>query len=155
MTNQVHDDEAVRFTNQSETRGVYMLAGPKSRDILAQCTDAPLDNAGFPWLSARSIAVAGVEDIRAMRVSYTGELGWELHIPMPGMTAVYRALTSTAPGAGMVHIGSKALNAMRMEKSYRSGHELTNEVTMAEAGVVRFAGMPGMVSSRDALRPLR
>ncbi|MDD9856708.1 MAG: FAD-dependent oxidoreductase [Gammaproteobacteria bacterium] len=139
MKSRVPGGEAVRFDNLSEAYGVLLVAGPKSRDILAACTGAALDNARFPWLSARPIALGGVENIRAMRVTYTGELGWELHVPMPGMAAVYRALTSTGPGRGLVHVGSAALGAMRMEKGYRSGRELTQEVTMAEAGILRFA----------------
>ena len=149
MTRQVQPEEAVDFNNVSEAYGVIMLAGPKSRKILAACTDAALDNAGFKWLSTRHITVAGVENVRAMRVTYTGELGWELHTPMGGMVAVYRALISAKPGKGMVHIGSGALNAMRMEKAYRSGHELSHEVTMAEAGILRFA-RGGEFQGRDA-----
>ena len=135
---QVGAGEAVELGNVSEEYGVIMLAGPKSRKLLATCTGAALDNAAFPWLSARVIAVAGVDNVHALRVTYTGELGWELHIPMSGMAGVYRALVAAA-GKELVHIGSEALNAMRMEKGYRSGHELTHEVTMAEADLLRFA----------------
>jgi len=133
------DDEAVAFDNVSEAYGVLMLAGPLSRDVLAACTDAALDNGSFRWLSTRHITVAGVEGVRAMRVTYTGELGWELHVPMAGMGAVYDALVAAGTPLGLVHVGSAALNAMRMEKGYKSGHELTNEVTLAEADLRRFA----------------
>ncbi len=139
MMQQARRGEAVRFDNVSEAYGALLLAGPTARTILAECTAAPLDNARFPWLSARQIAVAGVENIRALRVTYTGELGWELHIPVRGMATVYRALTATRHSGGLTHTGSAALNAMRMEKGYRSGHEVNNEVTMAEAGLLRFA----------------
>ena len=138
MERQVREGEAVCFNNVSETYGVQMLAGPESRAILAQCTDAPLDNAAFPWLTTRLITVAGIDKVRAMRVTYSGELGWELHSPMHGMAAIYRALIAADDG-DLVHVGSAALNAMRMEKAYRSGHELTHEVTMAESGILRFA----------------
>ncbi len=149
MAQQVRAGEDVSFNNVSEAYGVIMLAGPQSRKIFAECTGAPLNNAAFAWLTTRTVSVAGVENVRAMRVTYTGELGWELHVPMAGMAAVYRALTSTRHSAGMVHIGSEALNAMRMEKAYRSGHELTHEVTIAEAGVARFARGSGF-QGRDA-----
>ena len=142
MEQQVRAGESVCFQNVSEAYGVIMLAGPKSGKILAECTDAcldaGLDSGAFRWLSTRPISIAGVE-VRAMRMTYTGELGWELHIPVQRMAEVYRAVTSAGHGKGMVHVGSAALNAMRMEKAYRSGHELTNEVTMAEAGILRFA----------------
>ena len=79
------------------------------------------------------IDLAGVE-VRALRVSYVGELGWELHVPMAGMLDVYSALVSTPHSENLVHIGSATLNAVRMEKAYRGwGADLTNEITMIEA----------------------
>ncbi len=143
--------EAVGFDNVSESTGVLMLAGPESRAILAACTDAPLDNAAFRWLSARHVTVAGVASVRALRVTYTGELGWEFHVPMAGMRAVYDALVAAGAPRGLVHVGSAALNAMRMEKAYKSGHEITNEVTLAEAGVTRFARPGGFQGAEASL----
>jgi dimethylglycine dehydrogenase len=105
LEEQVAPGEAVAFDNVSEARGVLMLAGPLSRDILARCTGAALDNASFRWLSTQTIAVAGVEDVRAMRVTYTGELGWELHVPMAGMRAVYDALVAAGEPMGLVACG--------------------------------------------------
>lgn len=145
------EGERVDFDNVSEARGVIMLAGPRSREILAQCTEAPLDNAAFRWLSTQHIAVAGVADVRAMRVTYTGELGWELHVPMAGMRAVYDALVAAGEPRGLVHVGAAALNAMRMEKAYKSGHEITPEVTLAEAGLTRFARVGGFQGAEVSL----
>ncbi|MEO0820116.1 MAG: FAD-dependent oxidoreductase [Pseudomonadota bacterium] len=150
---QCRPGEAVAFENVSEALGVLMLAGPASREILAACTAAPLDNAAFRWLSSQEIAVAGVAGVRAMRVTYTGELGWELHVPMAGMRAVYEALVAAGAGRGLVHVGSAALNAMRMEKAYKSGHEITNEVTLAEAGLTRFARPEGFQGATTSLAP--
>jgi dimethylglycine dehydrogenase len=118
---------------------------------LKAATQAPLDNQAFRWLSAQEITVAGVEDVRAMRVTYTGELGWELHVPMAGMRAVYDALVAAGDPMGMVHVGSAALNAMRMEKAYKSGHEITNEVTLAEADLTRFARADGFQGAAASL----
>ncbi len=148
---QTREGESVAFDNLSETYGVLMLAGPASREILASCTDTTLDNASFRWLSTQHITVAGVADVRAMRVTYTGELGWELHIPMAGMAAVYDALSAAGEPRSMVHVGSAALNAMRMEKGYKSGHELTNEVTLAEAKLTRFARPSGFQGAEISL----
>ncbi len=142
--------EDVAFENVSEAFGVLMLAGPRSRDVLSQCTDAPLHNSAFRWLSAQSICVASAKDVRALRVTYTGELGWELHVPMSGLRAVYEALVA-AGGARVVHVGSAALNAMRMEKGYKSGHEITNEVTLAEAGLERFARPGGFQGAQQSM----
>lgn len=144
-------NEDVAFENVSENYGVLMLAGPKARDILAHATQAPLDNSNFRWLTAQHISIAGVDQVRAMRVSYTGELGWELHVPMEGMEKVYDALSSVGGPMGLGHVGSATLNAVRMEKAYKSGHELTNEVTVAEAGVERFARKEGFQGAEVSL----
>ena len=145
------EDEAVGFDNVSEAYGVIMLAGPLSRDILAACTDAALDNRSFRWLSTQHITVAGVEQVRALRVTYTGELGWELHVPMAGMRAVYDALVTVGEPRGLVHVGSATLNAMRVEKAYKSGHEITNEVTLAEADLARFSRVEGFQGADASL----
>ena len=151
LEEQRHEGEAVAFDNVSEDYGVLMLAGPESRAILGGCTDAALDNGAFRWLTGRPITVAGVDKVRALRVTYTGELGWELHVPMAGMRAVYDALVAAGEARGLVHVGSAALNALRMEKAYKSGHELTNEVTLAEAEVTRFARAEGFQGAEKSL----
>ncbi len=153
LETQVKPDESVAIRNLSRDYGVLMLAGPASRRILGQCTDAALDNAGFRWLSARHITVANVENVRAMRITYTGELGWELHVPISGMLEVYTALVGTEAGKGLVHAGSAALNSLRMEKAYRSGHEITNEVTLAEAGLLRFSRETGFQGAQWSTAP--
>ncbi len=153
MEEEVRVGEAVSFNNVSEDYGVIMLAGPAARRILAECTDTALDNANFRWLSTLHINVAGVADIRALRVTYTGELGWELHVPIAGMPDVYSALTSTSHSNGMVHIGSATLNAVRMEKAYRSGSEITNEVTITESDVTRFSRDSGFQGAELSLKP--
>ena len=153
MQEEVRAGEDVAFSNVSEDYGVIMLAGPAARRILTHCTDAALDNATFRWLSAQHITVAGVAGVRALRVTYTGELGWELHVPMAGMLDVYQALVNTPDSNGLVHVGSAALNAVRMEKAYRSGHEITNEVTITEADVGRFSREGGFQGAAKTLEP--
>jgi dimethylglycine dehydrogenase len=151
MQEEVQADETVTFDNVSQQLGVIMLAGPAARRILAECSDAPLDNASFRWLSSQSISVAGVADVRALRVTYTGELGWELHVPMSGMLDVYHALMSTSLSDDIVHVGSATLNSVRMEKAYRSGSEITNEVTITEGDVARFARDSGFQGAEASL----
>ncbi len=138
LNQNIQEGEDVEIRNISDEWGVIMLGGPLSRDILSQATDAPLDNANFRWLTGKVIDVAGVS-LRALRVSFAGELGWELHTPINEMLPVYEALVTAGEPLGMVHVGSAALNCLRMEKAYRSGSELTNEVTMAEVGLLNFA----------------
>ncbi|MDA0701632.1 MAG: FAD-dependent oxidoreductase [Proteobacteria bacterium] len=132
--------ERVVIANVSEDFGCLVLSGPRSRDILGAITTAPLDNESFPWLRAKAIKAAGVK-LRALRVSYVGELGWELHVPMAGMARVYDALWQAGKGHGIGNFGSHALNSMRLEKGFRGALELTNEVTLPEADVMRFVKM--------------
>jgi dimethylglycine dehydrogenase len=122
----------------SDSWGALSLNGPKSRDVLGACTDARLDNAAFRWLSAREIMVAG-HSVWAFRMSYAGELGWELHMPFDAMADVYAALWRAGKQHGIANYGSFAMNVMRMEKGFKGAGELTNEVTLAEADVLRFA----------------
>ena len=130
--------ERVEVRNVTDERGVVVLAGPRSRNVLAKLTAAPLDSAAFRWLSAQEIRVADAP-VRALRVNYVGELGWELHPPMADMEAIYDALWRAGAEFGIVNFGLYAVNSLRMEKAYRSwGAELTNEVDMLEAAMERF-----------------
>ena len=113
------------------------LQGPLSRQVLAATTPAALDNGAFRWLSAQEITIAGAQ-MWAFRMSYAGELGWEIHGPRERMAAVYDALWAAGERHGITDYGSFAMNAMRMEKAFKGAGELTNEVTLPEADVMRF-----------------
>ena len=130
-------DADIAVTCLSESWGALAINGPQSRAIMQQVTDAPLDNANFKWLSAQEITIAG-HKLWALRLSYAGELGWELHIPRDGMVDVYQALSAAGEAHNMADYGSFAMNAMRMEKAFKGAGELTNEVTLPEADVMRF-----------------
>ncbi len=131
-------DEDVQITALSADWSALSLNGPRSRDVLARCTDADLTNAGFRWLSAQEITIAG-HQVWAFRMSYAGELGWELHMPNAACLDVYSALWAAGEPLGIADYGSFAMNVMRMEKGFKGAGELTNEVTLAEADVLRFA----------------
>jgi dimethylglycine dehydrogenase len=134
----------------SEEHGCLSLAGPKARDVLRQITRSPLDNASFPWLSCRDIDVAG-KAVRALRVSYAGELGWEMHVPLRNMPEIYDAIWAAGQCFGIENCGSFALNSMRLEKAFHSSSELTNEVTLPEADVMRFVKLDkGEFNGREA-----
>ena len=138
LTQGIADGEDVTVTNITDDYGVLVLSGPKSRDVLAQVTDAGLTNEDFRWLTGQEITVAGI-GIRALRVSYVGELGWELHVPMADLETVYDAVWAAGEAHGIADFGAYAMNSMRMEKAYRGmGAELTNEITMVEADMERF-----------------
>ena len=130
--------EDVTIANVTMERGVLVLSGPRSREVLAKLTDADLSNEGFRWLSGQDITIAGLP-VRALRVSYVGELGWELHPAMDDLAALYDAVWAAGQEHGIANYGLYAVNTMRMEKGYKAwGSELTNELTMIEAGMERF-----------------
>ena len=140
----INPGEAVSVTNVTDEYGVLVLTGPQSRDVLASLTDAGLENQdGFTWMTAREITVAGVP-VRALRVSYVGELGWELHHPMSEIKTLYDALLDAGQDHGIRPFGTYALNALRMEKAYKAwGTELTTEISLVEADMLRFARKGG------------
>ena len=118
--------------------GVLGVMGPRSRNLLERVTSAKLDNAAFPWLTSQPLEVARV-GIRALRVSYVGELGWELHVPMASLLDVYEALLNAGEPEGVSLFGAYAMNSMRLEKGYRAwGLDLTSERSPLEAGLSRF-----------------
>lgn len=130
--------EEVRIRAVSAEWSALALNGPRAREVLFAVTDAALDNASFRWLSAQEISVAG-HRLWALRMSYAGELGWELHMPNGACADVYAALSAAGAPFDMVDYGSFAMNVMRMEKGFKGAGELTNEVTLPEADVMRFA----------------
>jgi len=116
---------------------VLALQGPHSRSVLGSVTDAPLDNVSFRWLSVRQLQVAGAP-MWVLRLSYAGELGYELHGPREYLPAVYDALWSAGESYGIRDYGSFAMNVMRLENAFPGAAELTNEVTLPEANQMRF-----------------
>jgi dimethylglycine dehydrogenase len=131
------DGADATIINRSSDWAAIALQGPRARDILGACTDANLDNGAFRWLSAQEIEIAG-HPVWALRLSYGGELGWELHGPRKHLPAVYDALWAAGQAHGIADYGSFAMNALRMEKAFKGAGELTNEVTLPEADVMRF-----------------
>ena len=130
--------EQVTITNVTMNRGVLVLSGPRAREVLAKLTEADLSNEGFRWLSGQDIQIAGLP-VRSLRVSYVGEGGWELHPAMGDLAALYDAVWAAGAEFGIANYGLYAVNTMRMEKGYKAwGSELTNELTMIEAGMDRF-----------------
>ena len=131
-------DDDVTIRNRTMDLGVLVMNGPRSRDVLSKITDADLSNEGFRWLSGQEITLAGIK-LRALRVSYAGELGWELHPAMDDLAALYGAVWDAGQEFGIVNYGLYAANTMRLEKGYKAwGSELTNELTMIEADMPRF-----------------
>jgi dimethylglycine dehydrogenase len=134
--------EQVAVLDITDDFGVLVLAGPDARAALAAVTPLDVSNESFRWLTSKVGEVAGVADIRLLRVNYVGELGWELHCPMAKMPAVYSALMNSGAERGIKEFGTYAMNSLRMEKAYRGwGSELTSEVNMVEADLERFVDL--------------
>ena len=134
----VNDGEDVTVTDLTDQRAILAVGGPLAREVLQPLTDADLSNDSFRWLTAQEISVAGVPCI-ALRVSYVGELGWELHHPIDQMPQLYDALVEAGEPHGLVHYGAYAMNVMRIEKGYKAmGSEFTTEISPVEARIERF-----------------
>ena len=125
----------VEIANVTDDYSVIAVIGPNSRALLQGVTDCDLSDSGFPWLSAMEINIAGCGAL-AMRLSYAGELGWELHAPRRSAKRLFLALLDAGRSFDAACIGAYALNSMRLEKGYKAwGSELTTELTPAEAGL--------------------
>ncbi len=122
---------------RSNDLGVVAIAGPAARKLLSRCTNDDLHNQTFPWLSAADITVAGV-GVRALRVGFVGELGWELHAPTDDLGTLYDALWEAGADLGVANVGNHALDSLRMEKQYMISRDLTHDVGPDEAGLQRF-----------------
>ncbi len=130
----------VEIVNLSREWCGLSIQGPLSRKVLAKTTTSKLDNENFRWFTAQTINIAGHPAL-AMRISYSGELGWEIHAHQEHILDIYNVLWQSGESEGMVHYGSFAMNVMRMEKGFKGASELTNEVTLPEADVMTFANM--------------
>jgi glycine cleavage system T protein len=145
------------LTNVSSALSVLSVMGPRSRELLQSLTPDDLSDAGFPFATSREIEL-GYALVRASRITYVGELGWELYVPTEFTQGVYDILTASGAACGLMHAGYHALNSLRIEKGYRHfGHDLTDEDTPYEAGL-GFAvklDKPGGFIGADALRRQR
>ena len=142
-------DVAVR--NITRERAIIGVMGPHARMLLAKLTSADL-GAGFPWLTAQEINVAG-RPVLALRVSYVGELGWELHMAREDAVAIFEALEAAGKPLGLGFYGAYAAQSMRLEKGYRAwGADLTTERTPLETGLDSFVKTEGRsFTGRDAM----
>ena len=158
---QGHRVEIDDITGELAVLGVM---GPRSRELLSKLTSSDLTNDSFPFGSARQIELAGADTL-ALRMSYVGELGWELYVPAGDATAVYDAVVTAGAGSGLRHAGFHAMNSLRLEAGYRHwGDDLTDQDTPLEAGLGfavafdkprGFIGRDALLSQRDRPRTRR
>jgi dimethylglycine dehydrogenase len=146
-------DGSVTLTNITTSRGCFVLAGPRSRDVLTKLTDVALDNADFPWLTGRIAEIGLAADVYTLRVNFVGALGWELHFPIEYAHHLFDAIFAAGQEFGIGMVGMRAMESLRMEKSYRMwGTDLTSDYTPLEAGLDRFVRMnKGPFIGREAL----
>ena len=123
------------LTDVTEDWGTLSLMGPRARDVLAKVTQTDVSNAAFPFGHVRVIPIAGHE-VRALRVTYVGELGWELHVPLGATGDVFDALMAAGKPHGIRPAGYRALESLRLEKGYRAwGSDITPNDSPFEAGL--------------------
>lgn len=146
VNDKVADFGPMYLSDVTSQTGVFAIAGPKSRDVLASLIrdadpETALSNKRFPWLSAQRIEL-GMCPVNAIRVAYTGELGWELHHPMEMQNYLWDQLLAAGAPHGLKLVGARAQNWLRQEKSYRAfGTELGRDATPLEAGLDRFVDL--------------
>lgn len=139
------------FRSRTEAMCGFNVAGPKARALLSRLTNADLTNASFPFMRSRRIVVAGVEVV-ALRVSFTGDLGWELYCDAADQLRLYQALLEAGRAEGAGPVGSRALMSLRIEKGYGSwGREYSPEYWPRESGLDRLIKLDkGDFLNRDA-----
>lgn len=149
----IRPEEHVTVTDMTSAEAVISIMGPRSRELLDVMTDADMSNAALPFGTAREIDL-GLGFVRAARVTYVGELGWELYVPTEFATHVYDELIRAGEAVGLKHAGYHALDSLRIEKAYRHwGHDMSDEDSPLQAGLGFTVAWdkPGGFVGREAL----
>jgi 4-methylaminobutanoate oxidase (formaldehyde-forming) len=154
----------VRISDITDDWSVLGVMGPNSRGLLQSLTKIDLSDEAFTFGTMKSVVIADVT-CRALRMSYVGELGWELYVPVGQTEAVYSAVTEGGEPHGLRHAGFHAMNSLRLEAGYRHwGHDISDEDTPLEAGLGfavawdkpgGFVGREALLSQRDAPKSKR
>jgi len=151
----ITDSARCVLTNVSSGMGVISIMGPRSRDLLQSITPADMSHKAFPFATSQEIEL-GFAIVRASRITFVGELGWELYVPTEFMTGVYDEIVEAGKNFELVHAGYHALNSLRMEKAYRHwSHDITDEDSPLEAGLgfaVKLDKAGGFVGREALLR---
>ncbi len=157
LKRQLPRDGSVEMENLTTAMGVLVVAGPKSRALLERVAGCDLANGAFPWLTGRDTTI-GLAPARLLRVNFVGELGFEIHHGIEYQNHIFDALMAAGRDLGIAPFGIRAMDAMRIEKSYRMvGTELSIEYAALESGLDRFvkpdkgdfAGRDGLLAWRE------
>jgi 4-methylaminobutanoate oxidase (formaldehyde-forming) len=157
-------DEHCVVTDVTDAWGMLNVQGPNARTLLGDLTDDDVSNAALPFATARTLRI-GYQQVLALRLSYTGEAGFELYVPTAFLAPVYDALVAAGRAHGLRHCGYRALDTLRLEKAYRHwGHDIGGMDTPLEAGLAftcawdkpgGFVGRDALLRARDAGPPAR
>lgn len=135
IRSQFQDGQDVQLRDVTGERAVIGLMGPNSRDLLSAITSSDLSNEAFPYMTWQEVSIAGAT-VRAMRLTFVGELGWELHIPTQDAELVYDAILAASQTYDLRHAGYRAIESLRLEKGYRIwGKDISPDYTPLEAGL--------------------
>ena len=133
------EDGSVTLRNATFERGCFTVVGPNARRLLENLVDGDLSNEAFRWMTAQSLTVGLASDVRMMRVNYEGELGWELYHPIPYNLHLFDEIVKAGAEHGLAHAGYRAIESLRLEKSYRAMYrDMDIEHTALESGLERF-----------------
>jgi dimethylglycine dehydrogenase len=153
----VPKDGSVSLQNVTMERGAFTIVGPQARAVLRELTEIDLGNATFPWMSAKTATIGLAADVRMLRVTYEGELGWELYHPIGYQRHLLDELLRVGANYDLRLIGLHALESLRLDKSYRAIYrDLNCELTAFESGMQRFVkldkgdfiGRPALVNQQ-------
>ena len=148
------EDGSITITDKTRDLGTLLVTGPKAPALMAEISGSAMDQASFPWLTHQAIKI-GDADATAIRVSFAGEAGWEIHLAMDQMVTAWDALWDTGDDHDLGCFGMLALDSMRLEKGYRSWKaDLTSDYTMLESGLGRWVNTAKNCDfiGRDAIR---
>jgi 4-methylaminobutanoate oxidase (formaldehyde-forming) len=152
------DNADATLTDVTDEYSVLGVMGPRSRDLMLRVTDDDVSHDNFPFGTARTLRI-GNASVRAVRITYVGELGWEMHIAMGDLPDVYEALRNAGQDLGVTNAGHYAINSLRLEKGYRAwGHDISPDDTPLDAGLsfavawdkpTPFLGREALLRQRD------
>jgi glycine cleavage system aminomethyltransferase T/glycine/D-amino acid oxidase-like deaminating enzyme len=141
-------DWTVTVTDVTSGYAVFGVMGPKSRELLSRVSDADFSPLAFRFATSRLVDL-GIAQVRATRMTYVGELGWELYIPTEYAVAVYEKLLEAGEDLGITPAGYYAIDCLRLEKGYRAwGRDLTPDITLIEAGLTKFSKLDSDIPFR-------
>ncbi len=152
INRRVEPEERVELIDVTNRFGVLGVMGPKARELLQRVTDADLSNDAFPFGTAQLLSI-GWATVHALRLTYVGELGWELHVPMEQLALLYDTLMETGRDLGVTNAGHYAINSLRLEKGFRAwGADISPDDTPLEAGLGFALDWKKPFLGRDALK---